>query len=96
MPDSELGFEWDEVKAKRNLAKHGIGFEEAASVFFDPLSITISDPDHSQPGEDRWITLGVSNLGKLLVVAHCDRGEVVRIISARSAIPSERRTYEEE
>jgi uncharacterized DUF497 family protein len=89
-----LSFEWDENKALSNLAKHGIGFEEAATVFADPLSVTISDPAHSQ-AEDRFIIVGNSHEQKLLVVVHTERGDNIRIISARRATKRERRTYEE-
>ena len=89
-----LSFEWDENKAKSNLAKHGVGFEEASTVFGDPWSLTIPDPAHSQ-AEDRAIVLGQSHQQKLLVVVHTARGDNVRIISARSAGRRERKTYEE-
>ena len=89
-----LNFEWDEKKAKTNAAKHGVRFEEAATVFADPLSLTISDPAHSQ-AEDRFIVLGESHSGKLLVVVHTERGDNLRIISARRASRRERKNYEE-
>jgi len=89
-----LSFEWDERKAKTNLAKHGVSFEEASTVFGDPLSLTIPDPAHSQV-EIRWIVLGQSHQRKLLVVAHTDRGDTIRIISARRATRRERKSYEE-
>jgi uncharacterized DUF497 family protein len=89
-----LTFEWDTNKARLNLAKHGVPFEEAATVFGDPLSLTIFDPAHSQ-AEDRFIILGRSHLGKLLVVAHTERGDNIRIISARRASRRERKQYEE-
>ena len=89
-----LSFEWDERKAKANLAKHGVSFEEAATVFGDPLSLTIPDPAHSQ-AEDRSIVLGQSHQRKLLVVVHTERGDNIRIISARRASRRERRSYEE-
>jgi uncharacterized DUF497 family protein len=89
-----LDFQWDENKASVNQAKHGVTFEEAATVFADPLSLTISDPAHSQK-EDRFVTLGTSHNGKLLVVVHTDRGDSVRIISARRATRKERKNYEE-
>jgi uncharacterized DUF497 family protein len=75
------------------LKKHGVSFQEAASVFGDPLSITYYDPDHSI-GEHRYITVGVSRSGKFLMVAHTDRGNNVRIISARNMTRQERRYYE--
>jgi hypothetical protein len=86
-------FEWNREKAARNLAKHGVDFREAATVFGDPLAITFDDPDHSEE-EDRYITFGHSEDGRLLIVSHCERGEKVRIISARRATPKERRFYE--
>jgi len=89
-----LRFEWDNVKARSNLIKHSISFEEASTVFGDPNSITIADPAHSF-SEDRFVILGRSYGGKLTVVVHTERGENVRIISARRANRKERRTYEE-
>lgn len=88
-----IRFEWDPDKAKRNLAKHGVSFEDAATAFGDPLSLTIFDPDHSDD-EDRFILVGSTGGGHLVVVAHVDRAGVVRIISARIATKRERRTYE--
>jgi uncharacterized DUF497 family protein len=92
--DAAMEFEWDREKAARNLAKHGVSFSEAATVFGDPLAITYFDPDHSDE-EDRFLTFGHSSEGHLLVVSHTDRGDQTRIISARRATPKERRTYEE-
>ena len=89
-----LNFEWDEKKAKANAAKHGVNFGEAATVFGDRLSLTIPDPAHSQT-EERIIILGKSHAGKLLVVVHTERGENLRIISARRASRRERKNYEE-
>jgi hypothetical protein len=89
-----LGFEWDDAKAKSNLAKHGVSFEEAATVFGDPLSLTIPDPAHSQ-AEGRFIILGQSHRRKLLVVVHTERGDDLRVISARRVNKRERRAYEE-
>jgi len=89
-----LNFEWDADKAKSNLAKHRISFEEASTVFGDPRSLTIPDPVHSE-SENRFITLGTSHRGKLLVVVHTERGDNIRIISARVASRRERRNYEE-
>lgn len=86
------GFEWDPDKAASNLLKHGISFEAAESVFNDPLSRTIPDPDHSED-EERFVTMGTSDSGELLVVCNSDKGERIRIISARLAEPSERRAY---
>ena len=89
-----LSFEWDENKAKTNLVKHGVSFEEASTVFGDPLSLTIPDPAHSQV-EDRFIIMGHSHQRKLLVVAHTERGDNIRVISARRASRKERKHYEE-
>ena len=88
-----MQFEWDPGKGKRNLNKHGISFEEAVTVFYDPLSATFDDPDHSF-GEPRLITIGFSSRGRLIVVAHAERGEALRIISARLATPRERKKHE--
>lgn len=90
-----MQFEWDTAKAAENLAKHGVSFEEAATVFRDTLSATGADPDHSV-GEERFITFGVSTSGRLLVVAHTERGDTIRIISARPATRGERKIYEED
>ena len=89
-----LTFEWDPSKAAQNIAKHGVDFSEAATVFEDPLSFTIADPDHSV-GEQRFVTMGVSFLQRLVVVAHTDLHERIRIISARHATRAERQHYEE-
>lgn len=85
--------EWNPTKAASNVDKHGVSFEEAATVFLDPLSLTIADPDHSIE-EERFITIGRSADGRLLVVIHTDRAEAIRLISARGATPQERRIYE--
>jgi uncharacterized DUF497 family protein len=87
-----MRFEWDPQKARRNRAKHGLSFEEAATAFADPRSISRFDPDHSDD-EDRFLLLGATYRGRLVVVAHTDRDERVRIISARMATARERRTY---
>ncbi len=87
-------FEWDPVKARKNLRKHEVTFEEASSVFYDLLAVTGTDPDHSE-GEERMVTFGVSSLGRLLVVAHTERSDAIRIISARVATKHERHIYEE-
>ena len=79
-----LTFEWDSRKARSNLAKHGVGFQEASTIFGDPLSLTIPDPEHSL-SEERYITVGRAFSGKLLVVVHTERGDNIRIISARWA-----------
>jgi len=86
--------EWDPTKAGTNYRKHGVTFEEAASVFADPLSLTIPDPVHSD-SEERFIIIGQSIQRRLLVVVHTDRGDRVRIITARVANAHERSTYEE-
>jgi uncharacterized DUF497 family protein len=87
-------FEWNAQKAAANLRKHGVSFDEAASVFFDPLSATGDDPDHSVD-ERRFVTFGMSSSGQLLVVAHTVHDETVRIITARPATRAERGLYEE-
>src|SRR5262245_6437369 len=92
--DLRMEFEWDPEKAAGNLAKHGIAFQEAASVFGDPLAVTYYDPDHSED-EDRFITFGHSSQGRVLVVSHTDRDDRTRIISARQATRKERKQYEE-
>ena len=89
-----MRFEWDPRKAAENLAKHGVSFEEAATVFRDVLSATGADPDHSFD-EERLVTFGVSTGRRLLAVAHTDRDYTIRIISARAVTPSERDIYEE-
>jgi uncharacterized DUF497 family protein len=89
-----MRYEWDPAKAARNRAKHGVSFEEAATVFRDPLAVTGLDPDHSKL-EERWLTFGESTGGRLLVVAHLERNDTIRIISARLATPGERTIYEE-
>jgi uncharacterized DUF497 family protein len=89
-----LQFEWDPRKAAENLSKHGVSFHEAATVFDDPLAITYPDLDHSED-ESRWLTFGVSAEGRLLVVAHTEGGDTIRIVSARRATRNERKIYEE-
>ena len=88
-------FEWDERKAHANLKKHKVSFEEASTVFGDPLSLTIDDPVHSEE-ESRFVTVGKSITGRVLIVVHSDRGEYIRIISARKATRLERKQYESE
>lgn len=88
-------FEWDPEKARLNLQKHGVTFEEAVSVFFDPLSLTKLDPQHSIE-ENRFVIIGRSVLQRQIVVVHTDRGDKIRIISARSATAAEKRKYEQE
>lgn len=87
-------YEWDSQKAKANLRRHGISFEEAATVFLDPLALTFPDPDHSDE-EEREITIGHSPRQRAVFVSHCQRRERLRIISARKATRKERRQYEE-
>jgi uncharacterized DUF497 family protein len=89
-----MDLEWDVAKAEANLRKHGVSFHEAATVLGDPLSRVIDDPIHSQ-GEDRYIVMGTSSLGRLLLVSITDRASRVRIISARQMTPRERRAYEQ-
>jgi len=89
-----LGFEWDEDKAQANLKKHRVSFDEATTVFADPLSITILDPDHSAD-EQRYVDVGTSDKGRVVVVVYTERGGRLRIVSCRRATPSERRLYEE-
>jgi len=88
-----MQFEWDPEKAKLNLKKHGVSFEEVVTAFYDPLSATFDDPDHSV-GEYRYITIGLSSRDRLLVVAHTERGKILRIISARLATAHERKRHE--
>jgi uncharacterized DUF497 family protein len=88
-----IEFEWDNSKAELNLKKHGVAFKEAATVFREPLGITIFDPAEE---EDRFITVGFSRNGRLLMVGHTDRGERIRIIDARELSRVEREAYEEE
>jgi len=88
-------FEWDPKKAAKNLRKHKVSFSEAATVLSDPLSITVPDPDHSIE-EDRHITVGMSNRRRLLIVAHTEHGDRIRIISARELTHAEREACEEE
>ena len=90
-----MNFEWDPRKAEINLRKHDVSFTEAGTVFGDDLAITVPDPDHSID-EDRYITIGWSNRRRLLIIAYTDRGNRIRIISARELTPSERKAYEKE
>ena len=89
-----MRFEWDKRKALANQRKHRVSFEEAGTVFSDTFAVTGADPDHSV-GESRWLTFGVSDRGRLLVVSHTDEGDIIRIISARPATRAERKLYEE-
>lgn len=88
-----MEFEWDPEKAAANVAKHGVGFAEATTVFGDPLELTIADPDHSED-EQRFLSIGLSVGGRLLVVAYAERAGRTRIINAREATARERRNYE--
>ena len=87
-------FEWDPKKAKRNLKKHGVSFEEASTIFDDPDFISFLDDEHSED-EDRQITIGLSNKARLLMAAHTERKKLIRIISARKATKSEEEFYNE-
>ena len=91
MKNSE--FEWDDEKARKNIKKHGVSFEEAATIFNDPKIATISDPDHSET-EERFVSLGMSFIQRLLAVIHTERNERIRLISARKATMMERKNYE--
>lgn len=90
-----MRFDWDKNKAASNLAKHKVSFEEAATVFGDPLSDTFDDPNHSAK-EKRFLIIGHSEKGRLLFVSHTDEGETIRIISARELTRAEREAYEQE
>ena len=91
-----MEFEWDKNKAERNERKHGISFSEATTIFGDPLEITISDPEHSS-GEYRFLSIGKSSMGNILVVSYTEReNNRIRIISARMATNREQRNYEQE
>ena len=87
-------FEWNRAKAKANLRSHGVSFEEASTVFGDTRSITIHDPLHSE-GEDRFVDIGMSVKLRILIVVYTERGDNIRIITARTATPKERKIYEE-
>ena len=89
-----MSFEWDEEKARANLEKHDVSFEEAQTVFDDPLYVDFHDPEHSYE-EHRYIILGESRQGRLLLVSYTERGGVIRLIGSREATPAERRDYEE-
>lgn len=90
----KLRFEWDEGKTKTNLRKHRVGFDEATTVFTDPFSVTIHDPDHSEE-EHRYVDIGSSDRGRVLVVVYTERSSTIRIVSCRKASLSERTLYEE-
>jgi len=87
-------FEWNRIKAAKNAVRHRVRFPEAASVFFDPDALFEPDPDHSED-EDRYVVLGHSIRAHILLVVHVIRGERIRLLSARTATPSERRRYDE-
>ena len=89
-----MKFEWDNAKAEANVRKHGVSFDEAGSAFLDQLALSGPDPDHSA-GEHRYITFGMSSLGRILAVSHTHRPGVIRIISARRVTRAERKIYEE-
>ena len=88
-----MQFTWDPKKDESNRKEHGVSFEEATTVFGDPLSGTIPDPDHST-GEERFLIIGLSSTGRLVVVSHTEADDFIRIISAREATAHERKHYE--
>jgi len=90
----KLTFEWDEVKAKENFKKHGVSFEEGKTIFNDPFLFTFPDIEHSVD-EERYINIGLSASGRILIVTHTERHEKIRIVSCRKATARERRFYEE-
>lgn len=87
-------FEWDDEKARQNFSKHEVDFDEASSIFDDPLFITFLDEEHSVE-EERYLTIGLSKRGRLLLAAHTERNDLIRIISARKATKNEEKFYEE-
>ncbi|MGG6268712.1 BrnT family toxin [Leptolyngbya sp. AN03gr2] len=89
-----MKFEWDDNKAASNLSKHNVSFEEAESAFADPLYVDFYDPDHSED-EERFLIVGESNRGRLLIVSYTERERVIRLISAREVTRAEREAYEE-
>jgi hypothetical protein len=89
-----MQFIWDDNKAERNLLKHGVSFEEAKTVFDDPLYVDFYDPDHSED-EERYLIVGQSNRGRLLILSYTERGDSIRLISAREVTRTEREAYEE-
>jgi len=89
-----MQFEWNESKAEGNIAKHGVSFEKAKTVFADPLYIDFYDPDHSED-EERYLIVGESNQGHLLIVSYTERGDSIRLVSAREVTRIEREVYEE-
>lgn len=90
-----MEYDWDSAKARSNTKKHGVAFDEASTVFRDPLAYTFADPDHSA-GEVRWLTFGLSGGGRILVVSHLESDHCIRIISAREATPHELKIYQED
>ena len=90
-----MEFEWDWTKDRQNQANHGVSFDEGSTVFGDPFALTIDDPDHSSE-ESRFLTTGYSDRQRMVIVAHTDRDDRVRLISAREVTSTERRTYEDE
>lgn len=93
---ADLHFEWDPAKARANLRKHGINFDEAETAFGDEYALVLPDPDHSSAGDERLVLIGLSAALRVLVVIHCelDGGNVIRLISARRATRSERAQYD--
>lgn len=93
---ADLHFEWDPAKARANVRKHGISFDEAETAFYDEYALILPDPDHSAPGDERLLLIGLSGALRVLVVIHCEleEGRVVRLISARRATRSERAQYD--
>ena len=91
-----IKFEWSDIKASKNIEKHGVSFEEASTVFYDDFAVQFYDTDHSELEEDRFLILGVSNNSRMLMVCHCEKqsGDVLRIISARKATKNERKFYQ--
>ncbi|MFN5864290.1 MAG: BrnT family toxin [Pseudanabaena sp.] len=89
-----MKYEWDENKATKNLAKHGVSFTEAKTIFDDPMYVDFYDLDHSED-EERYLIVGESNRGRLLIVSYTERRELIRIISAREVTKSEREAYED-
>ena len=89
-----MTFEWDQQKAQSNLVKHNVSFEEAQTVFDDPLYVDFYDPDHSQ-NENRYIIIGASSMGHILLVSYTERGNITRIISARKVTKQEFKAYQE-
>ncbi|RPH90117.1 MAG: BrnT family toxin [Microcystis wesenbergii Mw_QC_S_20081001_S30D] len=89
-----MQFEWNKNKAVKNLSKHGVSFEEAKTVFDDPLYVDFYDPEHSE-SEERYLIVGESDRGRLLIVSYTERGDVIRLITAREVTQNEREAYEE-